>query len=97
MISISKTTRALERLFDAMAKSRVNSVLLNMGRARVEELGYSYEALRAGPSAWPWRKTTQDSSATSEIGVRVAELNDASELPHAYRSGASHEVEQHAA
>jgi len=38
MITISKTAKALQRFFEAMAKARVNSVLLGMGREKVEEL-----------------------------------------------------------
>jgi hypothetical protein len=53
MITISNTATALKRFFEATAKARVNSVLLQMGRKKVEELGFSYEALRAGPSAGP--------------------------------------------
>ena len=97
MITISKTAKALQRFFEAMAKARVNSVLLGMGREKVEELGYSYEALRAGPSAWPWRKTTQDSAATGEIGMQLREPGDISEIPHRNQPGASQEIERDAA
>lgn len=97
MITINKTAKALQRFFEATAKARVNSVLLGMGREKVEQLGYSWEALRDGPSAWPWRKTTQDSAATAEIGVQVRELNDLREIAHKKRPGASHEIEQDAA
>ncbi|MFZ9038008.1 MAG: hypothetical protein ACO3DT_08060 [Gammaproteobacteria bacterium] len=97
MITISKTASALQRFFEAMAKARVNSVLLGMGRAKAEELGYSYEALRAGPSAWPWRKTTHDSAATGEIAVTVREPKDLSEIAHPNQPRAGHEFEQDAA
>lgn len=96
MITISKTAKALQRFFEAMAKARVNSTLLGMGREKVEELGYSYEALRAGPSAWPWRKTTHNSAATGEIGAQVRGLNETSEIPHK-QPAACHEIEQDAA
>lgn len=74
MITITGTINALERFFEAMAKARVNSALLAMGRERVEQLGYSFEALQTGPSAWPWRKTTQDSAEENEIKVHMWEL-----------------------
>ena len=74
MITITGTINALGRFFEAMAKARVNSTLLGMGRERVEQFGYSYEALRTGPSAWPWRKTTQDSAEESEIKAHMREL-----------------------
>ena len=51
MITISGTINALGRFFEAIAKARVNSTLLGMGRERVEQFGYSYEALQTGPSA----------------------------------------------
>ena len=97
MITISKTAKALQRFFESMAKARVNSVLLGMGREKVEQLGYSYEALRAGPSAWPWRKTTQDSAVTGEIGMQVRGLNDLIEIPHKQQPGGSQEIEKDAA
>ncbi len=97
MITISNIARALQRFFEATAKARVNSVLLGMGREKVEELGYSYEALRAGPSAWPWRKTTQDSAVTSEIGMQRREPGDSSEVPRRNQPGASQEIERNAA
>lgn len=96
MITISKAAQALQRFFEATAKARVNSTLLGMGREKVEELGYSYEALLAGPSAWPWRKTTYNSAATDEIGAQVRGLNEFSEIPHK-QPAASQEIEQDAA
>ena len=75
MITISKTAKAIQRFFEAMAKARVNSTLLGMGREKIEVLGYSYEALRMGPSAWPWRKTTQKSAGNSEAGTAISSLN----------------------
>lgn len=97
MITISKTAKAIQRFFEAMAKARVNSTLLGMGREKVEELGYSYEALLAGPSAWPWRKTTHDSAATDKIGAQVQGFNEIGEIPHKQQPATSHEIEQDAA
>ena len=77
MITITETINALKRFFEATAKARMNSTLLGMGRERVEEFGYSHEALRAGPSAWPWHKATQDSAAEREIqGVADRQLDE---------------------
>jgi len=97
MITISKVAKALQRFFEATAKARVNSTLLGMGREKVEQLGYSWEALQIGPSAWPWRKTTHDSATTGEIGGPVRGLNEFSEIPHKQQPAASHEIEQDAA
>ena len=70
MNTFIKFTRALQRALEATAKARANSVLLGMGREKVEELGYSYEALRIGSSAWPWRKTTHNSAEETETRVQ---------------------------
>ena len=45
----------LGRMFENMAKARVNSVLLMTDREQLKAWGYSYEALQRGPAAWPWR------------------------------------------
>lgn len=97
MITISKTAKAIQRFFEATAKARVNSTLLGMGREKVEQLGYSYEALQAGPSAWPWRKTTHDSAATGAIGMQLREHNDFSEIAHKQQPATGHEIERDAA
>jgi hypothetical protein len=65
MFTITKVSKAMSGFFESIAKSRVNSVLLGMGREKVEAFGYSYDALRLGPDAWPWRQTPQNS--TKEI------------------------------
>ena len=97
MITMNKVAKALQRFFEAIAKARVNSVLLGMGRDKVEQLGYSYEALLVGPAAWPWRKTTHDSAATGEIGMQVRELNEISEIPHKQQPVGNQQIEQDAA
>ena len=74
MITITRIIKALGQLGEATAKARVNSVLLGMGREKVEEFGYSYDALHLGPSAWPWRKTTQDSAEEKETRAHLSEL-----------------------
>ena len=45
----------LGKFFENMAKARVNSVLLATDREQLKTWGYSYEALKQGPKAWPWR------------------------------------------
>ena len=96
MITIGKVAQAMQGFFESIAKARVNSTLLGMGRKKVEEMGYSYEALQAGPGAWPWRKTTHDSAITSDIKVQVQETSEVSEIAHK-QSAPSHEIDQDAA
>ena len=59
MFTITKVSKAMSGFFESIARARVNSVLLGMGREKVEEFGYSYDELRLGPDAWPWRKMPQ--------------------------------------
>ena len=42
-------------VFENIAKARVNSVLLMTDRDQLKAWGYSWEALKQGPQAWPWR------------------------------------------
>ena len=49
--------------FENMAKARVNSVLLATDREQLKAWGYSYEALRQGPKAWPWRLDSEPDAA----------------------------------
>tara|TARA_R110002074_G_scaffold84603_2_gene187752 strand:- start:627 stop:956 length:330 start_codon:yes stop_codon:yes gene_type:complete len=74
MNTISRIIRPLQRAFEATAKARVNSVLLGMGREKVEEYGYSFDALRLGPSAWPWRKTPQNGAEGKEASNHIRYL-----------------------
>ena len=70
-------TRIINRLkpaFEGMAKARVNSVLLGMGREQVEGYGYSFDALQLGPSAWPWRKTPGGMAKENELVAPVYRL-----------------------
>ena len=76
MITVKGTIEAMGRFFEAMAKARVNSELLRMGREKVESLGYSYEALLIGPSAWPWRNDTREAGQKTDIGVNARNLNN---------------------
>ena len=74
MNTITRTINLLQRAFDAMAKARVNSVLLGMGREKVEKYGYSFDALQLGPSAWPWRKSTREMAKENELVATVCRL-----------------------
>jgi hypothetical protein len=62
MFAITNVTNAIIGFFESIAKARVNSVLLGMGREKVEEFGYSYDALQLGPDAWPWREMPQNNT-----------------------------------
>ena len=73
MISKNRIIAAARNFFEAIARARVNSVLLGFGREKAEELGYSYDALLLGPSAWPWSNATQHK--TLDVGGTVIELN----------------------
>lgn len=75
MKTMSVMIKSTGRLFDTIAKARVQSTLLVMGRVWVERHGYSWELLRAGVSEWPWRQNTE--AVATERGTRraIAELN----------------------
>ncbi len=66
MITINRIGSALQRFFENTAKARMNSVLLGMDRHRLAEMGYSYELLKRGPAAWPWRETNQDGALEAD-------------------------------
>ena len=82
MITIINRAKALQRYFEAMTKVRVNSTLVVMGHEKVEEQCYSHEALCVGPSAWSWRKTTQDSANKAEIETPLHRLDELREKSH---------------
>ncbi len=63
---LKKLFAATGRCFEAVAKARMNSHLLLMGREEVERMGFSYEALRQGPSAWPWRMDISEDKRRNE-------------------------------
>ena len=66
MITINRIGSALQRFFENTAKARMNSVLLGMDRDRLAEMGYSYQLLRRGPAAWPWRESNQDGALEAD-------------------------------
>jgi len=76
MTIIKKTLGSLGRFFEATGKAKLNAELLRMGRRRVEDLGYSYEALRSGPSAWPWRAEAQHSADEINIATNLRESSE---------------------
>jgi len=75
MITISTIIESTGRFFDTIARARVQSTLLTMGREWVERNGYSWELLRAGVSEWPWRQTTEAVATGLETRRAIAELN----------------------
>ena len=74
MSKLTKTWKALERHFDAIARARVQSSLLILGPAWVEKYGYSWTALRGGVDGWPWRKPASSSTEEKEIRRAIREL-----------------------
>jgi hypothetical protein len=75
MNAITRSIQMMKRAFEATAKTRVNSVLLRMGREKAEEFGYSYDVLSLGTSAWPWRKTPQYSAEKNGIETYLDQLD----------------------
>ena len=80
-MTIAKIMHALQRFFEAIAKARVNSVLLGMGPERVEQLGYSWAALQHGPEAWSWRQMPQESAPqrSSAIADRALAISESAQ------------------
>ncbi|MCG6889305.1 MAG: hypothetical protein LJE92_06920 [Gammaproteobacteria bacterium] len=86
MITISTIIESTGRFFDTIARARVQSTLLTMGREWVERNGYSWELLRGGVSEWPWRQTTQAIATDLDTRRTIAELNHSSDRePHDLR------------
>ena len=74
MKTMSAMIKSTGRLFDSIARARVQSALLAMGPVWVERHGYSWKLLRAGVNEWPWRQSTE--AATGRESRRaIAELN----------------------
>lgn len=59
--------------FERIARARMQSTLLSMGRVWVERHGYSWELLRAGTAYWPWRQTLE--AVAGKPGTRRAGLD----------------------
>lgn len=75
MSKLNAIRQSLEKYFTAIAKARVQSTLLTMGPEWVEKYGYSYQALRRGVDAWPWRQPTEKIREEKEIRRAIHELN----------------------
>jgi len=102
MISMNKIKITARRILEKTTEARmnsaiisVNSTLLSYGREHAEELGYSYEALLLGPSAWPWQKTNQDSAIS--IGNVYGEVAGLKELTGDTKESTSIQDNQNAA
>lgn len=67
-------TKAVKDFFERVAKARMQSTLLSMGQKWAEDKGYSYEAIVAGESEWPWRKSTEKAVNEKEIKRVIREL-----------------------
>ena len=76
MNTMSKVLKSMEGFFESIARARVQSTLLSMGRDRVEKYGYSYDMLRAGVSEWPWRATPEAVAEAKEVKRAISELNN---------------------
>ncbi len=74
MNTIGKTINSMNRFFERVAKARMQSTLLTMGQKWTEDKGYSYEAIVAGESAWPWRKLPEKRAEEKEIKRAIREL-----------------------
>jgi uncharacterized protein YjiS (DUF1127 family) len=64
----------MKRFFEKVAKARMQSTLLSMGQKWAEDKGYSYEAIVAGESEWPWRKSAEKVVNEKEIRRVIREL-----------------------
>lgn len=74
MNTIGKTINSMNRFFERVAKARMQSTLLTMGQKWAEDKGYSYEAIVAGESEWPWRKLPEKAAEEKEIKRAIREL-----------------------
>ena len=83
MISINRIGSALQGFFENVAKARVNSVLLGMDAEKLAQVGISRAALERGPSAWPWRETTQDSAANQSVSLKAEAIVHETASPNA--------------
>ena len=64
----------MKRFFEKVAKARMQSTLLSMGQKWAEDKGYSYEAIVAGESEWPWRKSAEKAVNEKEFRRVIREL-----------------------
>ncbi len=71
---MNSIAKAVKDFFERLAKARMQSTLLSMGRKWAEDKGYSYEAIVAGESEWPWRKSPEKAVNDKEIRRVIREL-----------------------
>ena len=74
MNTLSKFIKSIGVFFDLIAKARMQSTLLGMGREWVERHGYSYDLLRAGTSEWPWREAEATVTGEQPLEHKVSDL-----------------------
>ena len=74
MNTIKKTVKSMKIFFENIAKARMQSTLLNMGREWVEDKGFSYDALKLGVSEWPWRQSPEKIAEEKEIRRSIRDL-----------------------
>ena len=67
MQTLKRIITAIQNACAAMARARVYSTLIMLGREQVESYGYSWEALRQGPSAYPWPQAPAKTAAESPL------------------------------
>lgn len=79
MIKLLKIRESLAGYFDAVSRARVLSTLLTMGPEWAERYGYSYQALRRGIEAWPWRQSAEKTVEEKEIRRAIRELGQLSD------------------
>lgn len=74
-------TQKLTKFFETSGHGRVRAVLLSRGPQWCEAMGYSWSALQAGLSGWPWRKdSVENQTNESEIKQAVKELKSYNDL-----------------
>jgi hypothetical protein len=74
MNTMSKIKVSMAEFFESIAKARMQSTLLSMGREWVERHGYSYSLLRAGVHKWPWRDVPEVAAQEKEFKQAITEL-----------------------
>lgn len=76
---LSTASKYAGRYLQALARARVQSTLLLMGRDWVEKYGYSWDLLQSGTEAWPWRKPDEPVRDEQEIRRAIHELHQLSD------------------
>ena len=79
MITISNTIKSIGNILDRIAKARVQSWLIRMGRDWTENNGYNHDDILVGVSKWPWRRSLETVAVKKEIKRTVSELKSYSD------------------